>query len=231
MDRKGKSLREGSYDITAAYLDHELGKLLRNLKQKGHLENTIIVAMADHGNSWDQSRDKKLVHDLGFRTHYEGIDVPFILVGGKGIPIQTGIHDSMSITRTLWEEVGLPAHESFLGRSVYQPGAPASIVESVGRGNTDVDRRDLYFTVTGETHKVMLLLQGNILTPKRFYDTKNDPQELQNLVEDPSQAPIIEELIAYLFQERAELMERRGVNMAGGANIPLNSDNFANPAL
>ena len=38
-----------AYDGEVAYVDSEIGRLLAALKQAGHAENTILVAMADHG--------------------------------------------------------------------------------------------------------------------------------------------------------------------------------------
>ena len=38
-----------AYDGELAYVDSEIGRLLAALKQAGHAENTILVAMADHG--------------------------------------------------------------------------------------------------------------------------------------------------------------------------------------
>jgi arylsulfatase A-like enzyme len=43
--------RKGLYDGCIAYEDAELGKLFRQLKERGLYDNTIIAVMADHGES------------------------------------------------------------------------------------------------------------------------------------------------------------------------------------
>ena len=46
----------------------------------------------------------------------------------------------------------------------------------------------------------------------RSYDCEADVHELQNIVGDPKQKPVIDVLIDYVFEERFELLSNRGVN-------------------
>jgi arylsulfatase A-like enzyme len=42
---------EAHYDAAVRHADHQLGRLLHELSVRGHLDNAIIVAMSDHGES------------------------------------------------------------------------------------------------------------------------------------------------------------------------------------
>ena len=46
-----------------------------------------------------------------------------------------GIHDGMSICATLIKDFKLKSHSSFRGKTIFESGKKACIVESVGRGN------------------------------------------------------------------------------------------------
>ena len=211
IKRRGKTARDSLYDLSVAYMDSQVGKLLRGLEQRGQAEDLIVVGVGDHGFGWDKGRAPHFMKELGFRTHYEHVEVPFIFSPTTRSPSDVGMIDSMSVSATLLAELGIVPHPSFHGRSVFELGRPASVLETVGRGNTDLVRRDIYFTITTETHKLMAVLEGDQLIPKRFYDLRNDPRELDNLVDDPTQGSHIGQVIDHLWDERAKLLEARGL--------------------
>lgn len=71
-------------------LDQNIGRLCQYLKEKGVLENTLIVFTSDNGGS-DGGPDRMLQHNGGLKgrksTFYEGgIRVPFILSWPAGLP-------------------------------------------------------------------------------------------------------------------------------------------------
>lgn len=65
----------GMYDESIAFVDQEIGHLIETLRQKGILENTLIILTADHGESLTE-------HDIHFDHHGlydETIHVPLII--------------------------------------------------------------------------------------------------------------------------------------------------------
>jgi arylsulfatase A-like enzyme len=211
IKRIGKTARTPLYDLSAAYLDSQVGKLLHGLEQRGQADDLVIVCVGDHGSGWDADRPAKFMNELGFRTHYEHIEVPFILSPASQPPCDEGMLDSMSISATLLAELGIEPHASFHGRSAFETGRPFSLVESVGRGNTDLERRDIFFTITTEDYKLMAVLVSDQLFLKRFYDLGVDPRELVNLIDDPNQRRHMDRLISHLWEERAVLLGNRGL--------------------
>ena len=97
--------------------------------------------------------------NLGFRTFFEHIEVPLIISPCDLKPATEGIHDGMSISATLVWNLKLQKNNSFKGKTIFESGKEASIVESVGRGNCDLLRRDIYFTVTSKNYKIMFILK------------------------------------------------------------------------
>lgn len=208
----GYTNRRYLYDLTLAEVDNELGKIIDALKTSGKFKDTVFVVTGDHGSQYAQSpRVKKSV---GMRTHYEDIEVPILLINADiAPPRETGLIDSMGVTATLLEAVGVPLDPSFKGISIFSGGREAVITESAGSGNADIDRKDLYFTVTTKDYKIMAILKDKILNVQQFYDLNKDPYELSNIVKKPNNQTIIIKLLSYLYQERRDIFIRRNVSL------------------
>ena len=89
-----------------------------------------------------------------------------------------GIHDGMSICATLIKDFKLKSIVPLEERQ-YLNQEKACIVESVGRGNCDLPTRDIYFTVTSKTHKIMFVLEKNKLFPVMIFDKKKILMNIQ----------------------------------------------------
>ncbi|MDJ0893601.1 MAG: sulfatase-like hydrolase/transferase [Alphaproteobacteria bacterium] len=205
----GKTKRRWVYDTAVMYVDRCLGQLFSALEQTGQLDDTVILVTGDHGNLYAESPRKKvgIVH----QTHYEDIEVPMLVVGAQRAPVENGMLDSMGLTASLLDALGVPQHPSYKGISVFRGGRPAVISESCGAGNADIARRDIHFTVTTASHKLMAVLRGCELAVERLYDLQSDPREIKNLIGQPGQDLVIDRLLRHLFEERAELLRFRGV--------------------
>lgn len=209
--RANLTQRKFLYDAALMDVDEQFEKLLNQIEADGQLENTIIVITGDHGYAYAYSpRNEK--KDLGFRTHFEDIDVGLIVAGGDLTEAKSeGLVDSMAVTATLLDILEVPPHPSFKGRSLLRDTRTHVVSENGGRGNADLERRDLFFTVTSEKYKLMAALKGDTLVPSELYDLSADPLELSNLVEDSSLASAKEALLSVLKGERADLFAMRGL--------------------
>jgi len=214
----GATRRTFNYDLALMYVDRHFGKLLRTLEDTGQLDDTVILVTGDHGSSWAESpRMKQPVAD---RTHYEDIDVPLIIAGAGREPVDGRMIDSMSVSATLLDALGVDGHASFKGHSAFGPGRPFVITETAGAGNADLERKDLHFTVTTDAQKLMVVLEGSELRPRALYDLDADPKEVRNLVGDPAQAPVIDRLMDYLYQERGAILRQRGADVPNAGRQP-----------
>ncbi|MBG05499.1 MAG: hypothetical protein CMM59_15645 [Rhodospirillaceae bacterium] len=210
--RRGKTKRKFLYDSALMYVDEHIGKFLETLDRLGLKDDTLIVATGDHGYHWAESpRSGK--SDLGFRSHYEDIDVPILVSGADIPPSKGGLLDSMSVAATLLEGLCVASHPSFKGISAFAEGKDAIITENAGRGNADLSRRDLYFTITTRTHKLFVLLRGHTIETLDLYDLVNDPREMNDLSENEDLGPVKKALLGHLFDQRHDLMAARGVTL------------------
>ena len=132
-------------DLSLHYLDRQIGSLVLHLKKTKQFENTIFYFFGDHGMGWDSKRDISSSKNLGLRTFFEHIEVPLIISPCNMKLSNDGIHDGMSICATLIKDFKLKSHSSFRGKTIFESGKKACIVESVGRGNCDLPTRDIYF--------------------------------------------------------------------------------------
>jgi hypothetical protein len=204
---KGYTKRRWLYDTAVMYVDHLLGRLIDTLQRSGQMEQTVILATGDHGLFYAESPRKKL--QISHRTHYEDLEVPLVLANAPRPPVDTGMIDSMGVTATFLDALGIPAHPSFKGISALRGGRSCVISENCGHGNADVARRDIYFTVTTDNHRLMAVLRGRTLDVEQLYDRRVDPQEMRNIVSDPAQRTLIDEMVELLRTERSEIFALR----------------------
>lgn len=205
---KGKTKRRASYDTALMLIDREIGKLISTLRSIGRFDDTVIVITGDHGSFYAGSPRQR--GNVALRTHFEDIDIPLIISGCKSLPKKMGLIDSMGITATYLDALGIAAHKSFKGVSAFSGGCEAVITESAGSGNADLENRDLYFTVTTHFYRMMLVLIGSQLKILGLFDKRSDPDELLDLSNDPKYAEVITQLRSYLEKERADILAMRG---------------------
>lgn len=205
--------REIWRDLSLIYLDKKIGSLVKYLKRVKKYENTIFYFFGDHGMGWDIKRDSSYSDNLGFRTFFEHIEVPFIISPCDKKSIQSGIHDGMSISATIIKDFKLKNNNSFEGKTIFSTGKKVSIVESVGRGNCDLVNRDIYFTITSQKYKIMFFLENKKLFPVMMFDKENDPYEHKNLLKFGVNKKIIDELANFLVIERKKFLLMRKVDI------------------
>lgn len=204
---RGHTQRRWLYDTAVMYVDALLGRLIEALERTGQLGNTVILATGDHGLYYAESPRKK--SEIGYRTHYEDLEVPLMLANPPRPPADAGMIDSMGVTATFLDALDVPQHPSFKGVSALRGGRPGVVSENCGQGNADIARRNIYFTVTTPSHKMMAVLRGSALEVEQLYDRRTDPREIRNVVSDPAQRTVIDGMVALLRAERAEIFTIR----------------------
>jgi arylsulfatase A-like enzyme len=166
------------YDGEVAYLDHQLGRLLDWLDGHGYGENTIVVVVADHGESLGE-------HGIRFRhvgLHDTTTHVPMMIRWpgrertGRKIH---GLVQSIDLFPTLLKAAGIepPPNDGVDLKELTgekRQGRRAVFAEHAGKLGLMVRTRDYKY----------ILSQGNTFIPDGayFYDVRKDPQELSNLV-------------------------------------------------
>ncbi len=188
------------YAALVKQIDYEVGQILDTLRQRGLLENTVIIFASDHG---DYLGD----HDLiGKGTFYEGsIHVPLIVRRPDATEAQTWdkVVTLGDVTATLLALAGVekPAHMDSL--ALPQIGLPETQTRSHVVGMTSGGWMlydgawKLAKYSTGDTHLFYL---------------PDDPHEQHNLVNDPQhqaqyvamEATLAQEIMASILQGNAD---------------------------
>jgi arylsulfatase A-like enzyme len=116
-----------SYDEELAYVDRAFGELLDWLDERGVLDETVLVFLADHGEGFDEHGE--LQH--GFEPWEEVTGIPLIVRVPSSYRIEPGARDVLvgliDVAPTVLDLVGLEPPRRFQGRSV----VPALLGESL----------------------------------------------------------------------------------------------------
>lgn len=111
----GRRRPDHPYDAEAAYLDDQLGRLLRGVRASS--PDAVVVVVADHGESLGEHGEK--TH--GVFIYQSTIRVPFVLSAPGLLPGGAVVKDPVSlvdVVPTLLDLLGLPALENVEGTSL-----------------------------------------------------------------------------------------------------------------
>lgn len=175
-------------------VDREIGQVLNALRERGDWENTLIVLLADHGDSMAaRGRVTKQV-DL-----YEEVTrVPFMF---KGPGVAAGVHSSpvslLDLFPTLCGFAGVNQPNGLVGADLtpaLKGGQPPKRDYVASEWHTEWG-----FTVSpgrmicNERFKYMKYVEGG---GEELYDLQRDPYEKKNLAKAPASADALEEMRA-----------------------------------
>lgn len=178
------------YYAIITHMDEQIGRILDALEASGKADDTWIFFTADHGLAVGN-------HGLiGKQNMYDhSLRVPFMVVGpevkqGRQVDEPIYLQDVMP---TVLELAGIekPEHVEFHSISPILDGQPGPY-EAIYGAYLDLQR-----SVRTRDHKLIMYPQAKRL---RLYDLQKDPQELQDLADDPDSLPLVRELFAQFQQ-------------------------------
>lgn len=194
------------YYAVVTYMDEQIGRIFRTLKEAGEYDNTIIVFASDQGIAIGS-------HGLmGKQNLYEHSMRAGLIVAGPGIPRNRKV-DALAylfdIFPTVCDLVGAEVPGSLEGMSLVpvirgrRPGVRDSVLLAY---------RDLQRALRRGRWKLIRYPQ---IDRTQLFDVEADPHETRDLAADPAQSARIRDLLEAL---RAE--QRRY-----GDTLPLSVDN------
>ncbi len=106
-----------AYDSEVAYMDHYLGELLRELSNQGLRKKTLILLLADHGESLGENG----YWGHGDRLYQPIVHIPMILSYPGIVPQGPTISEDvglLDVMPTILDYVGLPARLPLVGETL-----------------------------------------------------------------------------------------------------------------
>lgn len=190
------------YLAAISYVDAGVGRLLSEVDKLGLREKTIVIFWGDHGYYMGE-------HGWwgGKHNNYEGATRAPLIIRVPG-QRTAGAHcnalvEFVDIYPSLSQLCGLPLTDGLEGRSfvplIDKPDMPwhkPAFSEYPKGGNRGVAMRTDQFRYVEWRNKV------GAVVARELYDHKSDPQENQNVADDPAHSATIETLAAQVHAAR-----------------------------
>lgn len=218
-------LAQVSYYGLVAWIDAQVGEILRFLRGAGKLEKTILVVGTDHGVSLGEG-GRYCKHVFAPESHR----VPRLLSWPGTIPsgqVHSGISEGLDLPRTLFALAGIKPPDQFKGRDLLSDEAPEAVFSTVGFGFRDSmafplagvgdyadgrgwPRRACIRTSQYRLDKTVGIDGRPATTSEEdifLSDVQADPEERRNLANNPDFGPIVAELSQKLDKHIADAVE------------------------
>ena len=194
-------------------LDESIGSILAYLDEKGLSESTMVIYMGDNGFSFGE-------HGLIDKRHFyeESVKVPFLVrcpeIINRGLVINEMIQN-IDVAPTILELAGIEKPAQMQGMSIVP----------LLTGETTSWRDKIFYEYYWEnnypqtptmhgirTDRYKLIRYHGIWDTNEFYDLKEDPFEMHNLIASPGHQKLIQELTNEIYN---------WLENTGGMQIPL----------
>lgn len=175
-----------AYFATTTFMDAQIGRILKKLKQTGLDKNTIVVFTSDHGYHLSEHGhwQKQTLFDNATR-------IPLIFSGpgiesGKrtNLPVEM-----IDIYPTLMELTGIDTPDHVVGKSL----TPIFKNNSASIRNSALTQWRNGYSIKTERFRITKWGENGELGYE-LYDHNSDKEELINLVNDPNYLPILDSL-------------------------------------
>jgi len=186
-----------AYRAMVRLVDDQIGRIFAKLEEKGILDETIIVFVADHGEMLgDHGRFQKSIHWHQSAVVPCAIRHPDFLAGASfNKPVEL-----VDITATLLDMAGCDPVAS-LSRDwpAYQNIIPGKSLVPILEGHTDSHREsafceyDTQWTMLhSEQYAYVRMPTANPDAPRELlFDLEEDPDECRNVASDPAMAEVL----------------------------------------
>ncbi len=199
-DVTDRNAETGTYDGEIAFVDAQIGRLVQYLRENGLEENTVVVALADHGEGLGDHHEIEHAYLL----NEEVLHVPWIMAG-------PGIDEGQRVRALVTLEDFQPTALELVGFN--QPGNPRSLVPAL-RGETrdaaeSYAETDLPWTAFrwGPQRSLTTEEWKYIRSPQpELYNRATDRGELANLA--TARKDVLAQLEARLSEIEAALVVR-----------------------
>lgn len=171
------------YAAMVSQLDHEVGRILAELREQGRHDDTLVILTSDHGEmGGSHGRMNKGV------WQEESTRVPMIVRSPgspAGVTVETPVSAGIDIMPTMLDWLGAPEEDGAAG---------SSLIPMVENG-ADGDHPPVFSEMAGQQNWVMVRDGGwkyvatrDDATPIALHDLTTDPCELDNVLAEAPDA-------------------------------------------
>jgi arylsulfatase A-like enzyme len=162
----------GRYLNTMHEVDKQLGRLFDELRRRQLDQDTLVVVTGDHGEAFGWPHQ---IWGHSYQVYQENVHVPLMVWNPRLYPTgrrQTQIGGHIDLAPTLADMLGLPAAESWQGRSLFDPTHP-------GRAYFYGAMESYIFGVRQGQWKYILNATDGL---EELYNLSADPLEQKNVI-------------------------------------------------
>jgi arylsulfatase A-like enzyme len=184
-----------NYAGEISYMDHHVGRLLYYLRQRGILDNALLVVTSDHGENFWEHMPYFHHGTATYQTTMHGICLIRLPKGNRGGDIIEQLTSSIDITPTVLHYLNLPVTEDIDGKVLDLSTSTGTLSNNTLYGQATLTRPWKAPEITTgwpHTNKARCIREGNykyIQTPfagtEELYDLSRDPFEQKNLLKSP----------------------------------------------
>jgi arylsulfatase A-like enzyme len=217
-EKFGEAKKAKRFDVWARQMnecvpavDEGVGQLIAALKETGQYDNTLIIYTADQGFAMGEHgfRTKLAPYDANYRSPLivsmpsrfaqgqvcaapvNGTDLMSTIIGLMQVKAPLQVHGRdlrplLQVPSTAWPHACLYEH---MGNEY---GSVTTETVRTGRKQNHEQGVPMYAVLILEGWKLIHYLDGK--SGEELYDLKNDPEELQNLIQAPEQAERVQTL-------------------------------------
>lgn len=202
MSEEQEKMAIAGYYASVAYMDAQVGKVLKTLKDEGLEDNTIVIFTSDHGFHLGEHRFWMKVS-----LHEESVRVPLIIKApGKEPGVCHSFTELIDLYPTVAALAGLKAGAHLQGKS---------IVETLDNPSAKV--RDAAFSVSSHAGVTSFLLRTNKWAYIQYGEDANygielfnmeyDAKQYNNLANNPKFQDIVKEFKTKLKDKLKEIRD------------------------
>ena len=216
MTESQSRLMTSHYYAKISFDDDVIGRVIQSLTDQGLMDNTWIIYSSDHG---EMLGDHRMVQKVVF---YEGaLNIPLIIrpPGGTAPWVANGLTDHFDIIDTLLDATGGAPLPNDHGVSLIPKIAAGKDATNAQQGK-DVTFSEVNLFSMARTEKYKMAIGSITREPQELYDMENDPNELKNLVNEPSLSHVRDEMQNEHFDKLLNNINKAQLEVAEAGGIP-----------
>lgn len=186
------SIHIAKYWAMVEWFDESVGQLMASLKERGQLDNTIIVYLADNG--WIQSPDNTRYAPKSKQSQYDGgLRTPIMVHWPKKIAprMSDDLAQSIDLMPTLRSALGLPVDTTLPGINLLDEAAVKSRKTLFGEcfthnsNDLDVPEKSLRWRWMIDGNSKLIVPNPSVESKEKneLYQLDTDPMEERNLAD------------------------------------------------